>query len=144
MFTDVEQALVKRLQDVLPGDVHVLTASDLADIDEGRQPTPAVHVIYDGYRPGQGRPDGKATKIAQRWLTVVAVRNARGRGNGANAREDAIQLTSKIAPKLMGYQPGKDIAPLFLSAAPPPGGSDGFLYVPLAWSTETVLKASED
>lgn len=144
MFTDVEQALVERLKAVLPNDVHVLTASDLADIDEGRQPTPAVHVIYDGYRPGESRPDGKATRISQRWLTVIAVRNARGRGHGANAREDAMELTTQIAPKLMGYQPSKEIAPLFLSAAPAPGGSDGFLYVPLAWSTETVLKASED
>lgn len=144
MFTDVEQALVKRLQEVLLKDVDVLTATDLADIDEGRQPTPAVHVIYDGYRPVQTRADGRVSKIAQRWLTVVSVRNARGRGHGANAREDAIELISQITPELMGYQPSKEIAPLVLSSAPPPGGSDGFLYVPLAWSIETVLRASED
>ncbi len=143
MFTDVESALVERLKAELP-DVHVLTAMELSEIEEDRQPTPAVHVIYNGYQVTESpRPDGKTVRISQRWLTVIAVRNLRGRGKNDAARQDAIPLAQTLAGSLMGFQPlPKDAGPMRLETAPVPGGQNGFLYVPLAWSVETVLKAN--
>ena len=65
MFTDIEQALVERLKAEMPN-VHVLTATELSEVDEARQPTPAVHVIYNGYRTlPNARTDGKADQVSQ-------------------------------------------------------------------------------
>lgn len=146
MFTDIEQALVERLKaqlkETMPN-VHVLTASDLADIDEGKQPTPAIHVIYNGYRVKQNRPDGKVAAVTQTWLTVVAVRNVRDRRKGAAAREDAIPLCQKITEELMGFHPQIAASPLTLTNAPAQGTNNGFLYVPLAFAVDTVLNAKQ-
>jgi phage gp37-like protein len=145
MFTDIESALVERLKtqlkETMP-DVHVLTASELSDVEERNQPTPAVHVIYNGYRVKQNRPDGKVTVVSQTWLTVVAVRNVRQRGKGAAAREDAIPLCQKITEELMGYHPQVAASPVTLTNAPAQGSNNGFLYVPLAFAVDTVLKAA--
>lgn len=145
MFTDIEQALVERLKtqlkETMP-DVHVLTASELSDVEERNQPTPAVHVIYNGYRTGDTRPDGKAAQVSQTWLTVIAVRNLRKRGTGEAAREDAVELCEKVAGCLMGFRPQSAAGPLTLTNAPRSGASNGFSYVPLAFAVATVLKAA--
>ncbi|WP_276681192.1 Gp37 family protein [Thalassolituus oleivorans] len=142
MFTDIEQALVERLKAEMPN-VHVLTATELSEVDEARQPTPAVHVIYNGYRTlPNARTDGKATQVSQTWLTVIAVRNVRKRGTGEAAREDAVALCEQVAGSLMGFRPQSAAGPLTLTNAPRSGASNGFTYVPLAFAVDTVLKAA--
>lgn len=142
MFTNIEKELVNALKEQLP-DVHILTADDLADIEESRQPTPAVHVIYNGYRVVGDRPDKKAAQVAMTWLTVVAVKNVRDRRGGSDARQDAVALTEKIAGKLLGHHVAGSVGPLALTNAPAPAGNNGFLYVPLAWSVETILQRTD-
>ncbi len=142
MFTDIEQALVERLKAEMPN-VHVLTATELSEVDEARQPTPAVHVIYNGYRTlPNARTDGKAVQVSQTWLTVIAVSNVRKRGSGEAAREDAVALCEQVAGCLMGYWPQSAASPLRLTNAPRSGASNGFTYVPLAFAVDTVLKAA--
>ena len=142
MFTNIETALVDVLKAAL-ADVHILTADELSDIEEGRQPTPAVHVIYNGYRVVGDRPDKTAAQVAMTWLTVVAVRNVRDRRGGSDSRQDAVALTEKIAGKLLGHHVTGSVGPLALTNAPAPAGNNGFLYVPLAWSVETILKRAD-
>lgn len=139
MFTDIEQSLVSVLKTALP-DMHVLTANDLKDVDEANQPTPAVHVIYNGYRVIQNGPNGTVARVVQNWLTVIAVKNLRDRKRGSAARTDAVALAGKIAGALMGEKLPEAAGPLILATAPAPGASDGFLYVPIAWAAEVVLK----
>lgn len=141
MFTALESALVARLKDALP-QVHILTAQELGGVDEARQPTPAVHVIYNGYRVLESRPDGRVARVSQQWLAVIAVRNVRSRGTGADARQDGVALAEEVAGVLMGYQPAQAATPLRLVNAPTPGGDNGFLYLPLAFDIETILKAT--
>ena len=98
-FLAPEPFIVDRLKDALADlrpQVHVLTASDLALVKEESQPTPAVHVIWNGFRVADasrgGRTDGlQATqrgrahalvaqpkRWTQRWLCLPAAR-LRGR-----------------------------------------------------------------
>lgn len=139
MWTDIEQSLVDVLKTALP-DVRVLTANDLKDVDEANQPTPAVHVIYNGYRVSESRPDGLISRVSQNWMTVIAVKNLRDRKRGSAARTDAVALAEKIAGALMGEKLPAAAGPLVLATAPAPGASDGFLYVPIAWTADVVLK----
>lgn len=141
MFTDIESALVTLLKEALPG-VHVLTATDLSDIEEDRQPTPAVHVIYNGFRVMETRSDGKAARVQQTWLTVVCIRNVRNRGSGSAARQDAVTLTDKLTGVLMGRLLAGSNRPLMIETPPRPGGMNGFSYTPLSWVVETNLQAN--
>ena len=142
MLSDIESALVELLKNALPN-VHILTATDLSDIVEDNQPAPAVHVIYNGFRVIETRPDGKAATIEQNWLTVVAIRNVRNRGSGASARQDAIALTGSVAAALMGIKLKGSNRPLVIETPPRPGGQNGFSYTPLSWSVETNLQAKQ-
>jgi len=142
MFTNIETALVDVLKAALP-DVHILTADELSDIEEGRQPTPAVHVIYNGYRVIENRPDKKASRVSMNWMTVIAIRNLSDRSGGSGARKDAVALSDKIAGKLLGHHVASSVGPLALTNAPAPAGNKGFLYVPLAWSVETILQRTD-
>ena len=140
MWTDIEQSLVAVLQAALP-EVHVLTANDLREIDEANQPTPAVHVIYNGYRVSESRPDGLISRVSQNWMTVIAVKNLRDRKRGSAARTDAVALSDLITGALMGLKLPEAAGPLILANGPIPGAMDGFLYVPLSWTVDVILTA---
>ncbi len=128
----LETPLVERLKATLPAAVQVLTAADLANVAEGSQPTPAVHVVYDGYRV---RDDGALLVIEETWATVIAVRNARAGREGRGARQDAAGLVAQVLPALhrfqvAGYRPLRLVNPQAR-----PGYSAGYAYVPLYWGT---------
>ncbi|WP_428243006.1 phage tail terminator protein [Gynuella sp.] len=140
MFGDIETAIVEQLKSKLDRSTYVLTSRELSEIDEERQPTPAVHVIYNGYRVIESRADGSAARIEQNWLAVIAVRNQRQPGSGSAARTDAVNLLTPTANALMGFKPDVASKPLRLTNAPAAGNARGFMYVPLAFSVETILK----
>lgn len=139
-FLDLEHPLAARLRERLPAWVHVLTRADLAVVAEGSQPTPAVHVVYQGYRVLENRPDGRAARIQQTWLVVAAVRNVRDAASGEAARADAGDLAESAARALMGWKPDGAHKPARLANAPASGYRAGFLYLPLAFDIETDLK----
>lgn len=143
-FLALEAAIVERLRNRLPADVHVLTRAELAAVAEGNQPVPAVHVIYNGYRVAERRPDGTAARITQTWLVTVAVRNVRTQLTGEAAREDAGELASAVLAALMGWKPTTEgnSAPAQLVEAPAPAYAAGFYYLPLAFELETVVKST--
>ena len=146
-FLALEPHLVERLQAALAGvrpAVHVLTAAQLADLEEQQQFTPAVHVLHAGFRVEQTRADGRAAQLAHTWLVVAAVKNPRDLRGGAAAREQAGQLAARAGAALMGLKvPGLMRDPLILTSAPGARYAAGYLYLPLAFTAVTVFAASE-
>ncbi len=139
-FLALESALVERLKARLPAGAHVLTRADLASVTEGSQPTPAVHVVYQGYRVAESRPDGRAARLQQTWLVIVAVRNVRDAAAGSAARGDAGSLADAVIAALMGWKPAGVNKPLKLVNAPASGYRAGHLYLPLAFELETDVR----
>ncbi|MCY0966132.1 phage tail terminator protein [Parathalassolituus penaei] len=142
MFDHIETELVARLKSRLPAHVHVLTAADLAGATEASQPVPAVHLVYQNYRVLESRNDGRASRIQQTWLAVIAVRNVRNPRSGSAARSEAVELAAQVAPTLMGFKPDAAAKPLILVNAPQASYSAGHQYLPLAFAVETTLTAS--
>jgi len=144
-FLAVEPHLVARLKDAMAGlspAVHVLTGADLAGIKEAAQRTPAVHLIWGGFRPLESRPDGKQARLDHTWLVVAAVRNVAGARAGAAARADAGPVMARAGAALMGYRPPGVAGPMRMTATQAAYYSAGFMYLPLAFLVETHFKAS--
>lgn len=132
--------LAEQLADLSPK-VHVLSSADLAGVTEATQPTPAVHVVYQGYRVVESRSDARGARLEQTWLATVATRNVRDLRTGIAARVDAGQIAARVAGALMGFKPTPASKPLRLVDAPAAGYSDGFAYMPLAFVAELVIES---
>ena len=144
-FLAPESHIVARLKAELAGlkpAVHVLTAADLASFKEETQPTPAVHVLWNGFKVLESRSDGKQARLDHTWLVVAAVKNVRGLQSGAAARADAGPLMARAGAALMGFRPPGVAGPMRLAPPPAAGFSGGFMYLPLAFLVETHFKAS--
>lgn len=117
----------------------VLSAADLAGVTEGAQHTPALHVIYMGDAvPQADAVDQPYQVLRQRWMVVVAVRNARTQRSGQAVREDAGPILSRVIRALSGWRPGQGLGALARTTAPAPAFTPGgFGYFPLQF--ETVL-----
>lgn len=141
-FLHLESQIIDRLGERLSPDIHRLTAADLAGVAEGSQPTPAVHVVFDGYRIQDHKIPAIAA-VTQQWLTVIAVRNRRGGSTGDGARASAGPIIGDVLSSLHGWRPdGASV--LKLAAAPRPGYVAGFAYFPLSWTTTIVTKPTGD
>lgn len=139
----LQEPLLAHLRQVLASQnppVHVLAGADLAGVTEQAQLVPAVHLVYQGYRVLESRSDALATRLEQTWLLVVAVRNVHGLKSGSPAREQGGQLAATVAQAVMGWR-GPQATPLKLVSGPAAGLSNGFMYVPLAFTTELALHA---
>lgn len=143
MLAAIEAELVTRLSNTLPDSVRILAADDLAGLTEERLPTPSVHVIYQGHKVLENRPDGRAARILETWL-VVAVVSATRRGDRHIAGEKASQLFDQITPTLMGWRPPSANAALKLTTPPAPAKTNHCLYWPAAFEIETTLTATPD
>jgi hypothetical protein len=144
-FLAPEPHIVQRLKAALAGRVpavHVLTAAELAGVKESSQLTPAVHVVWNGFKVLETRPDGAVARLDHTWLIVTAVRNAADTRTGAAARRDAGELMARAGAALMGFRPPNTVGPMRLAPAPAAGYSGGFQYLPLAFLVETIFKAS--
>ncbi|MDO5289343.1 MAG: hypothetical protein Q4F13_06875 [Pseudomonadota bacterium] len=137
-FLAAEPLIVQRLQAVLPPQVHVLTAAELAQVAGSQQPTPAVHVLYRGYQVDDSRT-GAFAGVEQSWLTVAVARNVADIEQGYHARQAAGPLAAQVMDALYRHRlrdaQGQPIGmgPLRLDAAPAPGFEDGHFYLPLGW-----------
>jgi hypothetical protein len=143
-LTALEAQLVARLQSRLPqtgaGKVHVLTAAELANLSESTQPSPAVHIVYQGYAVAESRPDARASRLTQTWLAVIAVRNLASGKTGSAARADAGQLAGTVAAALIGWTPAPAMRPLQLATPPAAGYSAGYMYLPIAVTTDVLVQ----
>ena len=118
--------------------VHVLTSADLADVKESAQKTPAVHLIYGGYRIAEDL--GTAWRLAHKWYAVVVVRNVATQRSGQAARQDAGPMVTQVMGVLAGAQvPGATRA-LTLATPPPASYRAGHQYIPTAYEAETIFR----
>jgi hypothetical protein len=150
-FLFLEALLVQRLQEQLEdktAKLHILTAPDLAAVQETNQPVPAVHVLYQGYsasgdysRQPKGSSAGAVAAVVQSWVCTVAVRNVRTIKTGSSARTDAGPLVARVAQALMGWQPAGCSKPLKLVNAAQAAYSAGYMYLPLQFDAEFVLRS---
>lgn len=139
MFNDVEQTILDRLRERLPG-VTVEPVRELERVPELRQKAPAVFVIYDGYTVGQSPvPTGQIQQITQEWFVVVAAKSARGNGGVEAARDQAGQMCEQVLSALLGFHLGGGRY-LRLSDAPGPEYDGGYCHVPLAFSNAATFK----
>lgn len=141
-FLAAEGLIIERLKQKLGDQVRkVAGAPDLDGVRSASQVTPAVYVIYGGYRPDRNNgPD--MVELTQRWLVVVTVRNVRDSVSGEGVREDAGGLAYAAMTALMGWRP-TDHTPLILEAAPPPGIDKGYGYFPFVFSTRRTIRGDK-
>lgn len=143
-FWALEAELLERLRSTVgtnqPG-LHLLGAADLAGVTEERQLSPAVHVLYQGYQVKELNSRGNVARVQQTWLAVVATRNVRALKAGAESNGQAGLLAGQVLQALMGWQPPSATKPLSLGGAPGPRFAAGHHYLPLAFSTELMVKA---
>lgn len=145
-FLPLQSTLVARLQERLAAQVpavHVLTSPDLDGVQEEQQLTPAVHVIYQGYRVLEQRRDG-VIAVEQTWLAVVACRNVRQLASGQAARQQAGRLAFAVLKALLGYQPPECSDTLQLTNAPAAGYSGGHQYLPLAFNAKLIFNPHQN
>ena len=143
-FLAVEPNIVARLQQALAGmspAVQVLTGAELAGIKEAAQRTPAVHVIWGGFRLLETRTDGRQARLEHTWYVVAAVRNVANTKAGAAARAEAGALAARAGAALMGFRPPGVAGPLRMGPSQSAGYSAGFMYLPLAFQAETQFHA---
>ena len=143
-FLDFETMLMARLEARLPAGTRVLCAEDLASIEEASQPVPAVHVIYNGYRPAQSSPNGARAIVEQGWLVVVVVKHSGAAPKAAaEVKSRAAPLVDAVLAALMGWHPsGRTGAPgLRLATPPKPRFRNPFYYFPLAFTAEVAVEA---
>lgn len=133
--------LTEQLADMVPK-VHVLAAVDLAGVTEATQVTPAVHLVYQGYRVAESPSSARVARLEQTWLVTVATRNMKNLRTGSAARADAGLIADRVALALMGFKPALASKPLRLVDGPSAGFSDGFAYLPLAFVAELVVGSS--
>lgn len=143
-FLACEPDIVARVKEALADSrpqVHVLTSRELAQLKEEAQPTPGVHVIWNGFQVLESREDGAASRLDHTWLLVAAVRNVRTVRTGEAARVEAGALLARAGAALMGYRPRNVAGPMRLAPAPGAAqGPAGLMYVPLAFKVETVFQ----
>lgn len=139
-FMALEPRLVALLRAALAGRspaVHVLTAADLAGVQEARQLTPAVHVVYGGYRIAQDI--GRAWRLEHTWHAVTVVRHVAQPGSAAAGRQDAGALATAVALALADARVEGAAEPLTLVTPPPPSYAAPFTYLPTTVRAVTLL-----
>lgn len=132
-FMGLEPHLVALLKKALEGKspaVHVLTAAELAGVQEVKQHTPAVHLVYGGYRIAEDI--GSAWRLEHTWYAVTAVRNLAQVKSGAAGRQDAGAIATTVALALADAQVDGAAEPLTLITPPGPSHSAPFTYLPTA------------
>lgn len=141
-YLAAEAAIIGRLKEQVAGFAGVLGAGDLGAVEEKSQQTPAAHVLYDGdvvAGGGDGRGGNNAAQmVMQRWMVVVAVRNARDPLGGTGARADAGPLITGVIRALSGWAPTEFHRPLRRVQAPRPGYNKGFAYFPLVFEGQIL------
>ena len=129
--------LAQAVQGMSPA-VHVLSSADLADVKESAQKTPAVQLIYGGYRVAEDLRT--AWRLLHKWYAVVVVRNVATQRSGQAARQDAGRLVAQVVGALVGASvPGATRALTLLS---PPAATyhAGYQYIPSAFEAETIFR----
>lgn len=140
-YLAAEALLIERLHATVSGVRKIYSAAELAGVEEQAQTTPALHVVYSGDVLDDSAARGRGQVVAQEWLVVTAVRNARDQQGGVAAREDAGPLLTQVIEALSGWSPGPGFDPLRRINAPRPAyRPGGYAYFPLGFSTKVITQ----
>ncbi len=140
-FLALEPLLVAAVKTAVAGispAVHVLTAADLAGVKESAQRTPAVHIIYGGYRVDEDLLT--AWRLAHTWYAVVVVRHVADQRSGAAARAAAGPLLALVMGALAGTSLPGLTRPLVLTSPPRAEFRAGVQYLPSSFIAETIFR----
>ncbi len=132
-FMALEPRLVELVKAAVAGmspAVHVLTSAQLATMEEAKQPTPAVHIVYDGYRIAEDI--GSAWRLEHTWYAVACCRSAASVRSGEVARQDAGALATRVALALADARVDGAATPLTLITPPKPMPRAPYFYLPTA------------
>jgi len=134
------QPICDRIRAQVPALKAVLPAWDLASVVERSQVTPAVFVVYDGEDVADQVSNGKTVLESQRFVIVLAVRNASDTLGGSGAAEDAMAIRTAIYAALSGWVPGPAHRPMTRARSGyRPHYTPGFAYLPVAFETKSFV-----
>lgn len=140
-FLALEPRLVALLRQAVAGlspAVRVLTAAEIEDAKELGQRTPAVLLVYGGYRVAEDLRT--AWRLAHTWHAVVTVRNVATARSGQAARQDAGPLLARVMSALAGANVAGAAGPL-VPVTPLAAAYDaGYQSVPSAFEVETIFR----
>ena len=144
-YLTVESLIIARLQQRLGNGVRVLTAQDLAGVQELSQFHPAVHLLLTGDNPTEAVARGRNQKIEQQWTVIVVTKSVKEMKTGAGARSIAGPLIADVMRALSGWSPGERFIPLMRTRTPyrPQHSPGGFFYFPVAFATGFVFNTEE-
>ena len=139
-YLALETLIQVRLKDQVIALQDVKAASDLEDVTQQNQVTPAAYVIYSGDRvvdaPSGRAGLGAAQSVYQTWLVMVATRY---RKNYTGPAEDAGRVLYDIIQALAGWEAGRDFPrPLRRTNAPKPEYLGGYGYFYLGFETQLI------
>lgn len=121
-YLAAEPHLIELLEQV-EGIRKAYSSTDLAEMKERSQVTPAVHVIYRGDRIPLQAQGGAVGHVTQTWAVVLAI--------NLRQKEQAGVLLARLVKTLSGVV--TPLGPLNRVNAPQPSFRPGFGYYPLAF-----------
>ncbi|MET3999656.1 hypothetical protein [Marinobacterium sp. MBR-109] len=121
-YLAAERELIQLLEQV-EGIRKAYSSTDLAEMKERSQITPAVHVIYRGDRIPLQAQGGAVGHVTQNWAVVLAI--------NLRQKEQAGVLLARLVKTLSGVV--TPLGPLNRVNAPQPSFRPGFGYYPLAF-----------
>lgn len=137
----LEDALLAVLQGAVAGAspaVKVLSAAELAKVDETSAPSPALHLIYAGYAPVED--GGSSLMLRHRWIVAVAVKNAGTLATGKALRAELGKLQTKVIRAMLTAKlPGAQ-SKVELQAQPAIQYTTGWALAPHAFAVQTIFK----
>lgn len=141
-YFGVEPAIIARLKAEVPEvpESHIFTPFGLDGMMENSQPSPSLHVIYAGDAV-TGDEVGARTRqiVGQRWLVVLAVRNAKAQlKNTTEIRTAAGVIIPKLLNALQGWAPAEWMRPLGRVSGPAAGYSSAFAYFPFMFEGRII------
>lgn len=136
----VWQPICDQIKAQVPGLKAVLPAWDLASVVERSQITPAVFVVYDGSEPVDQAVNGKKVLEAQRFVIVLAVRNAADTLGGTGVAGEAETLRAGVFNAISGWKPGPDHRPMERARGNYRSHyTSGFAYLPTLFETKSFF-----
>jgi hypothetical protein len=139
----LEPVLVERIKANVQGLKAVLTASDLAAMEEQAQIAPAAHVIYlgdeTGIGPGQQGTMGKTQIVTQLWAVVIAVYHADPADTSYGNRRLAGPLIASLLRGLSGWTPQDTVKALTRGQPVRTHYANGYGYYPFVFRAEFVF-----
>lgn len=134
----IEEKLLARV----PSGTKVFLAATLEAAKRNAQIAPAVHLVFDGIKPGNNLGQGKIQGVEIRWLLMIASRNVSDTQTGWSALEEVSTLTKTVLGALLGFKPDADHAPLQLAPAPRHAENTGLAWMPIAFTTTTTWRGN--